>query len=69
MGNSEIAIQDVAELLDKYSQDYEMFGDNMIKLYDQVDRSYTFVEIGDDRRSVSYEGRIIGGLDELEKRL
>jgi hypothetical protein len=64
-----IEIEDVKLLLDKYHQKYEMIDGNTIRLADKGDDSYTAITIADDKKSVVYEGKVIGGLDELESRL
>lgn len=63
-----IDIIDVARLLDAYNQNYEFVGDQKsIDLFDKGDGSRTRITISDDSKSVGYEGRIIGGLKELER--
>lgn len=64
-----ISINDIGNLLNKYNQEYELLDERRIKLIDKGDRSYTIIEIADDNKSVTYEGLVIGGLKELEKRL
>lgn len=64
-----ISINDIVNLLNKYNQEYELLDERRIKLIDKGDRSYTIIEIVDDNKSVTYEGLVIGGLKELEKRL
>lgn len=64
-----IDIKDVAELLNRYYQKYEFLGEKRIRLMDKEDGSYTMIEIADDKKSVTYEGKVIGGLAELEKRI
>lgn len=61
--------KDVVTLLDKYHQKYEMLGADAVRLVDKGDNSHTVIQIADDKKSVTYEGRVIGGLNELEKRL
>ena len=68
MEKNMVTIDDIIALLDKYHQKYEVSENNKsIILYDKGDGSYTVIGIGDDYRYVSYEGKIIGGLKELEK--
>lgn len=62
-----ITINDIANLLNKYNQKYELLDERRIKLIDKGDGSYTRIEIADDNKSVTYEGLVIGGLKELEK--
>lgn len=64
-----IDIMDVKSFLDKYHQKYELQDEKRIKLIDKGNGSFTIIDIADDKKSVTYEGRGIGGLDELEKRL
>jgi hypothetical protein len=64
-----IKTRNIELLLDKYHQKYEMISNNAIRLIDKDDKSYTLIEIADDKKSVTYEGRVIGGLEELEKQL
>ena len=64
-----ISITDVENLLNKYCKKFEYVGESRIRLIDKNDGSFTIIEIADDKKSVTYEGRVIGGLDELEKRL
>lgn len=65
-----IDIIDVARLLDRYHQKYEFVGDQKsIDLFDKDDGTRTRITIGDDSKSISYEGCIIGGLEELERML
>jgi hypothetical protein len=64
-----LEFKDVVTLLDKYHQKYEMLGADAVRLVDKGDNSHTVIQIADDKKSVTYEGRVIGGLNELEKRL
>lgn len=65
-----IDIIDIARLLDVYHQNYEFVGDQKsIDLFDKGDSSRTRITISDDNKYVSYEGRVIGGLKELERML
>lgn len=65
-----IHLTDVIELLEKHRCRYVQLGANLIALYDnKYSNDRVHIEIGDDGKSVSYAGKIIGGLDELEKRL
>lgn len=66
--NKAITIKNVADLLDKYHKKYEFLNEKFIRLYDEIG-TYTGVEVSKDGKVVCYEGRIIGGLDELEKRM
>ena len=65
----EITIKDIAKLLDIYYKKYEidLSGNSILYFFDNDDK--TRIEIGDDKKSVSFLGRIIGDLKELEKRL
>lgn len=64
----EITMADVIYLLEKHYCRWEKIGENLIALYDnKLSDDRVHIEIGDDKKSVSYAGRIIGGLDELEK--
>lgn len=65
----DISINDIMVLLNKYNQKYELLDKRRIRLIDKSDGSYTIIEIADDNNSVTYEGRVIGGLEELEKQL
>ena len=65
-----IDIIDIVRLLDVYHQNYEFVGDQKsIDLFDKGDSSLTRITISDDNKYVSYEGRVIGGLKELERML
>ena len=59
-----IDIMDVAELLDRYHQKFEFLSERHIRLIDKGDGSLTLIQIAYDNKSVSYEGKVIGGLDE-----
>lgn len=67
-GFIKITIADIIELLDKYHKKYELLNNKFIRLFSE-DGSYTGLGISDDRKSICYEGKVIGGLYELEKRL
>lgn len=65
----DISINDIVVLLNKYNQKNELLDERRIRLIDKGDGSCTILNIADDNKSVTYEGCVIGGLDELEKRL
>ena len=63
-----ITIANIVGLLDKYHKKYELLNDKFIRLYSE-DGSYTGVEVSSNGSAICYEGKIIGGLSDLEKRL
>ena len=65
-----IDMADIIYKLEKHHCRYMKLGSNLVALYDnKYSNDRVHIEIGDDGKSVSYAGKIIGGLDELEKRL
>ena len=61
-------MREVINLLDEFHQRYDVLSKNLIRLYAE-DGSYTGVEVADDGVGIVFEGRVIGGIDELIKRL
>lgn len=65
-GKVMITIDDVIDMLQKFRRKYEISNDrkSITFFFDNGDR--TLIGIGDDHKSVSMSGQIIGNLEDLE---
>lgn len=65
-----ITKESVTALLETYHARYEWITDSFCALYDERGGySRVHIEICNNGRDISYAGRIIGGIEELEARL
>lgn len=60
-------INDVTVLLDRLHRRYEILRTDTVCVYGKEDTHFSFIQIADDNKSVTYDGWKILELSELEK--